>query len=168
MPDQIPNQGAAPVDLSTPVGQVRLLIGDTDPTPGTEQALDGTGTYTFFSDAEITAYLAMLGTPRKAAAQILRAIAASTALKLKKWSSADLMVDGPAIATALLKAADALDTGDAAALAVESQAFAAVVQVGGRSRSADKVRDDEDFLFRGRYVAYPEYAIDPLWRDGLL
>lgn len=136
MVDSIPNQGAAPVDFETAVGQVRLLIGDTDPVPGTEDALDGVGTYVFFSDREITAYIALTGGPRAAAAQILRAIAASTALKLKKWTSADLAVDGPAIASALLRAAAALDTAESNVAAAADQEFAKRVPVGGFSQSA--------------------------------
>jgi hypothetical protein len=52
------NQGVAPPDFTTAVGQVRLLIGDTDPVVD-EGAL--VGTYVFYSDAEIAGLLALYG-----------------------------------------------------------------------------------------------------------
>lgn len=129
--------GLAPVDFDTPVGEVRLLIGDTDPKPGTEDSVNGTGEYAFYSDDEIAAFIRSAGGARPAASGILRAIAASTVLKLKKWSSADLMVDGPSIANALLKAADAIDAGTvAAAVNGDAGPFIAKVPVGGASRAA--------------------------------
>lgn len=132
----IPNEGAVPVDFDTPVGEVRLLIGDTDPVPGSEDATSGTGTFVFYSDAEVEAFVRSYGGARPAAAGILRAIAASTALKLKKWSSADLAVDGPAIADSLLRAADAIDQGTAAVAAPADQAFAMRAPVGGYAPEA--------------------------------
>lgn len=132
----IPNEGAVPVDFDTPVGEVRLLIGDTDPVPGSEDATTGMGAYVFYSDVEIGVFIRSAGGARPAAAGILRAIAASTALKLKKWTSADLAVDGPAIADSLLRAAAAIDAGTAAVNAPTDQAFAAKVPVGGVSGAA--------------------------------
>lgn len=120
----LPNEGAVPVDFASPVGRVRLLIGDTDADPLTLDATSGTGTYVFFSDAEIEAFLTTRGgNTNRAAATILRAIAASQALKLKKWSSADLLVDGSAIANSLL----------AAARAFEQEADASDVAAGGEA-----------------------------------
>ncbi len=136
MADVLPNQGVAPVDLESPVGEVRLLIGDTDPVRGSQDSTLGAGTYVFYSDREIEAFIRSSGGARPAAAGILRAIAASTALKLKKWTSADLAVDGPAIADALLKAAAAIDAGTAAVAAPADQQFSAKVPVGGVSRAA--------------------------------
>lgn len=102
------NSGIAPPDLESPVGLIRLELGDTDPTdvdPAT-----GLGTYLWYSDAELEAMLRLYGdNPRAVAVRILRNIAVSTALKLKKWSSADLSVDGAAITESLLKAAAALE-----------------------------------------------------------
>lgn len=142
MADRIPNEGAVPVDLDTPVGEVRLLIGDTNAKPGTEDATTGTGSFTFYSDDEITAFIRSAGGPRPAASGILRAIAVSQALKLKKWSSADLMADGPAISDALLRAAAAIDAGTAAVAAPADQEFARRVPVGGIAYEAVGARLD--------------------------
>lgn len=102
------NQGVAPPAFDTAVGQVRLLIGDTDP----QNVSGGFGTYAFYSDAELTALLTLHGSDaRRCAVACLRAIAITPALKLKKWSSADLMVDGPAITNSLLAAARAIESG---------------------------------------------------------
>jgi hypothetical protein len=138
----VANRGVADVDFTTPVGEVRLLIGDTDVKDGSQDATDGTGEFVFFGDTEIQAFIRLHGGSRQAAAAILRAIAASTALKLKKWSSADLAVDGPAIANSLLKAADALEAGANADIAAASADFTKVVPVGGHSKAADLARAD--------------------------
>lgn len=99
------NDGLYPVDFSTVVGQVRLLIGDTDP-----MSYEGDeGTYRYFSDAEIDGFLGLCGEePRLAAARALETIAASQALLLKSWSTDDLTVRGEAIAESLRKLAKQL------------------------------------------------------------
>lgn len=114
------NVGQAEVDFESPVGVVRLLIGDVDASEETIDATTGLGEFVFYSDREIQAFLNLRGgSPQRAAATILRTIAVDQSLKLKKWSSADLMVDGPAITQQLLVAAkqcEALaDTADGAA-----------------------------------------------------
>lgn len=103
------NQGAVPVDYSTPTGQVRALLGDTD-------AIDlvppeaGQGSYAWYSDAAIGGLLTVYGgSARRASAQALRTVASSQALILKKFSTDDLSVDGAAIAEALRKLAKDLD-----------------------------------------------------------
>lgn len=99
------NTGLYPADFSTGVGQVRLLIGDSDPI----SVSGSTGTYRYFSDAEIEGFLALQGdSPRLAAARALETIAASQALLLKSWSTDDLSVRGDAIAEALRKLAKQL------------------------------------------------------------
>jgi hypothetical protein len=98
MPNTIPNQGEAPVDLTSNVGKVRLLLGDTDPI----DVSGGFGTYLYFSDSEIEALLGMYGDrPKMAAARALETIAGSQALLLKNWATEDLKVSGDAIANAL-------------------------------------------------------------------
>jgi hypothetical protein len=105
-PDPVANEGKGEVDFDSPVGVVRLLIGDVDPKPETLDATTGDGEFVFYSDREIEAFLKLrAGSPQRAAATILRTIAVDQSLKLKKWSSADLMVDGPAITAQLLAAA---------------------------------------------------------------
>jgi hypothetical protein len=99
------NSCVAPVDLTTDVGRVRVLLGDTDPT----NISGGFGDYLYFSDDELTAVLSMYNDNSKlAAARCLETIAASQALLLKSWSSDDLTVRGDAIAEALRKLAKQL------------------------------------------------------------
>lgn len=124
------NRGTAPVDYTSAVGQVRLLIGDTDPA----NVENGTGDYVFWSDDEIAALIVMFeGNPKRAAVQMLRTIALTPSLKLKKWTSADLMVDGPAITEQLLDAALALENSLNAAARHGAQDFAISAAVGGRA-----------------------------------
>lgn len=99
------NTGVAPVDLGSDVGRVRVLIGDTDAT----NISAGSGTYLYFSDAELESLLTMYDdSPKLAAARALETIAGSQALLLKSWSSDDLTVRGDAIAESLRKIADQL------------------------------------------------------------
>lgn len=96
------NTGVAPPDYTTDVGKVRALLGDTDPT----DIAAGEGTYLYFSDDEIGAFLTMYGDNEKlAAARCLETIAGSQALLLKSWSSDDLTVNGDRIAESLRKIA---------------------------------------------------------------
>lgn len=103
------NAGKYPVDLETPVGLVRTFIGDTDPSNIQGVEPEQTGTYLWYSDEELTALLGQYRqNPRRTAAFIMGQLAFSQSMKLKKWTSADLQVDGPAITEAILKAADRL------------------------------------------------------------
>jgi len=91
------NQGIAPPDFATEVGQVRLLTSDTD----ASNISDSSGEYIWSSDAEITALIGLTGSPSRAALRILRLVAMTPSMQYKKWSSADLSIDGPAITRAL-------------------------------------------------------------------
>ena len=91
------NQGIAPPDFGSEVGQVRLLTSDTD----ASNISGGNGDYIWSSDAEITALISLTGSPPRAALRILRLVAMTPAMQYKKWSSADLSVDGAAITRAL-------------------------------------------------------------------
>lgn len=116
------NTGVAPVNLTSTVGQVRVLLGDTDPT----NVSGGSGTYLYFSDAEITAILGLYDDkPKLAAARALETIAGSQALLLKSWSSDDLSVRGDAIAKELRELAKQLRT---EAVAEDSSEFVALIQ----------------------------------------
>lgn len=134
------NQGVAPPNFETPVGVVRLNVGDTDP----KNISGGMGEYAFFSDAEITAFIAQRGgSPLRAAASIIRRIAGSQALLLKKFTSADLAVDGPAITAALLKSADAIEKeADADDQRTGEEAFL-IVPTGGPAWETYLVRRQE-------------------------
>lgn len=102
------NQGVTPPNFATTVGQFRALIGDSDAIE-LDPPVAGEGSYVWFSDAEIQAFLVLYSeNPKRAAARALMTIAGSQALLLKKWSADDLSVDGAAIAEALRKQAQNL------------------------------------------------------------
>jgi hypothetical protein len=95
------NSGAYPPNYDTDVGRVRLLISDTTATNILGSEPDQTGDYLWHGDTEIEALVSMTGSAERAAIRILRLVAMTPAMQLKKWSSADLSVDGPAITRAL-------------------------------------------------------------------
>lgn len=83
-------------DVTTPLGQVRLLINDTTSDP-------------VFEDTDIAAFLAMEGDHvKRAAAQALDTIADDEALTSKAIRTQDLTTDGPKVAESLRKRAAAL------------------------------------------------------------
>lgn len=84
-------------DPATPTGQVRTLIGDTDETSP------------YFTDEAIAGLLSLEDNEIKlAAADALDAIASTQALLQKKVKVGDISTDGPAVADALRKHAQAL------------------------------------------------------------
>jgi len=96
------NTGIFPADYTSDVGKVRVLIGDTQ----AESVDAGEGTYMYFGDDEIAAFLTMYGDNTKlAAARCLETLATSQAMLLKSWSSDDLTVNGDKIAESLRKLA---------------------------------------------------------------
>lgn len=80
-------------DLATDIGRMRLLIPDRDLTTAV------------FDDDEISAFLALEGDVRSAAALALETIAADQTLVLKVMRLLDVQTDGRAVAEALLKRA---------------------------------------------------------------
>lgn len=104
-----------PPDLGAPVGRVRKYVPDLvlleDPkNPTADPAY-------YFSDAEIAGYLAEYADPderptraqvKRAAADVIDALANNEALVLKKIKTEDLETDGPATANALRAGARAL------------------------------------------------------------
>jgi hypothetical protein len=96
------NSGVSPADFTTDTGRVRVLLGDTEAT----DVVAGVGTYMYFGDDEIAAFLTMYGENVKlATARAMETIAGSQALLLKSWSSDDLTVNGDKIAESLRKIA---------------------------------------------------------------
>ena len=96
------NLGTAPPDMSSDVGKIRVLLGDTDP----QNIISGVGEYTFFSDDELDAFLEMYGGNVKlATARCMETIAGSQVLLLKSWSSDDLSVNGDRITDSLRRVA---------------------------------------------------------------
>jgi len=127
------NLGAYPVDVKTPVGLVRLLIGDTD-TAVIVKANDGSdrGQFAWYSDDEIAALVEVNGGPKPTAVYILRLIAVNQAMLLKKFTSSDLAVDGPGISDTLLKAADAIEKAHNGAEAATAASFFTITPTGHR------------------------------------
>jgi hypothetical protein len=95
------NVGVYPPDYGSVAGAVRVLVGDTTPIAledGTDPAADGQGQYAWYSDDELEALGEMNGSsPKRVAIWVLSQVAISSAFRLKKWTSEDLTVDGPAI-----------------------------------------------------------------------
>ena len=84
-------------DYTTPEGQVRLIIGDLD---------EGKR---LFGDSELQGFLKLCNdSVKRAAADALDTIASSEALLSKKITTQDRSADGPAVADALRKHAEAL------------------------------------------------------------
>lgn len=101
------NLGVFPFIATTPVGQVRVLLGDTDPV---QVGVGDTGTYVLYSDAELEAMVAIFGgSVKRAGAQAIRSAAVAKAMTLGKWRTDDLSVDYAAVAEAMRKAAQDLD-----------------------------------------------------------
>lgn len=94
----------SPLDPTTPVGQLRLLISDSqlrkdpaDPSAPAEY---------YFSDAYLGGFLAMnAGNLKLAAADALLALAVNESLVSKKIRKENLQTDGPAVTNALRLAA---------------------------------------------------------------
>lgn len=126
------NTGIAPPDFSTAVGQVRLLVGDTD----ASDIAEGSGIYHWFSDDEVSAMIDLYnGSVKRAAIWILSQVAVSQSLLLKSWTSEDLAVRGDLITAAIEKTI--------ARLAAEVQ--------------AEESLDDEDFELYPRGGARPRF-----------
>lgn len=91
------NIGAYPPDMTSLAGKVRVLVGDTDAAP-LDPPTPGLGVYAWYSDEELEALGEMNGSnPKRVAIWVLSQVAMSQAMLLKKWTSEDLQVDGPAI-----------------------------------------------------------------------
>lgn len=134
------NLGTFPFDATSPVGKVRLLVGDTDPVQVQQSS---TGTYLWYSDSEIQALLGMFDeNAARTAAHILRTIGLDEAMLLKKFSSADLTVDGPAIARTFFEAARNVDVlADRIDASVDAGGSFALVPTGGRDHLTAGMRD---------------------------
>ena len=91
------NVGAVPPVYDTLAGKVRVLVGDTAPAPLTTP-VTGQGQYAWYSDEELEVLGEMNGgNPKRVAIWVLSQVSISMSMLLKKWTSEDLQVDGPAI-----------------------------------------------------------------------
>lgn len=95
------NTDIFPPDYETPVGKVRVLIGDTE--QRTDPAAPDAGKAYLFSDAELAGLVSIDGGNHYyAAAHALEVLATNEALVSKKIrTEAGLQTDGPAVANAL-------------------------------------------------------------------
>ena len=92
------NVGVYPPDYTTLAGKVRVLVGDTDPAPMTDTGDTTHGQYAWYSDVELEALGDLNGgNPKRVAIWVLGIVPLNQAMLLKKWTSDDLVVDGPAI-----------------------------------------------------------------------
>lgn len=86
------NPGEYPLDPASEVGQYRLIFGDTN-AEEYDPAVPGQRTYTYFSDAEITAMLAQAGTTTRAVAYGYLKLASAAAVESKSVKDYDLQID---------------------------------------------------------------------------
>lgn len=111
------------IDYTTPLGQVRLLLNDVD-----DESPEGL----VFSDAEITAFLAIEGGQVKlAAAQAIDTNASNEALASKVLRDHQLSTDGAKLADALRKHAAALRAQHQAAVDDADDGYFEIVDFGG-------------------------------------
>ena len=91
------NAGINPPDFTTLAGKVRLLVGDTEPDE-LDPPVTGQGDYAWYTDEELEALGGMYGdNPKRVAIYVLSIVAINQSMLLKKWTSEDLQIDGPAI-----------------------------------------------------------------------
>ena len=107
-----------PIDYTSEVGQVRLLMGDvTDPF--------------IFQDEQVAAFITMAGSSiKRAAASGLLVIAANEALLYKYVRTDDLLVDGPKTAAELRAQAKELTAQADAEDAAENEEFFLLARTG--------------------------------------
>lgn len=86
------NLGISPLEPTTPVGQFRLLIGDTTSVP-LEPPVAGFGNYKLFSDAEIEVFLAGSESPEGAAYLAFMQLSGAAAMESRTIKDLDLQVD---------------------------------------------------------------------------
>jgi len=114
------NRGIAPPDPSTPVGQLRGALGDTE-YKELDPPEEGYGSYENFGDTELEALLAMSdGSPTRAAGYGYLKLAAQAANEAVDWASDDKRVTMSKRAEWLTKQAqiwfDLADSGDQSAV----------------------------------------------------
>ena len=93
------NRGLAPLDPTTSVGQLRLLVGDIDYVALVPPEV-GYGDYNNFSDDELTGFLLVSGgSITRASGHAYLRLAALAAAGALSWKSDDLSVDAKQVAT---------------------------------------------------------------------
>jgi len=102
------NIGVYPFVSTTPVGQMRSILGDDEPVQ-IDPPNGVTGSYVLYSDAALESMLLTFGNVKRATAQAIRSAAVAKVMLLGKWRTDDLSVDYAAVAEAMRKLALDLD-----------------------------------------------------------
>lgn len=100
------NPGVYPLDATSDVGKVRLIIGDTISVP-LDPVVSGQQDYTMFSDAEIDVFLSYSESPMRAAGYAYLSLAGVAAQQAESIKDYDLAVDSRQKAEQLRAQADA-------------------------------------------------------------
>lgn len=124
------NPGVFPIDPSTPVGQVRLFIGDVTARP-LSPTVEGQASFDWFSDAELAQFLVSAdGSVQRACGYAILQLATGAALKDGRAIKTDDLSVGAstkgasllAVAQAFFAEADAADEGDSSGFLIVSPA----------------------------------------------
>lgn len=126
------NIGIAPLDPTSPIGQLRVLVGDTDSRP-LDPAQPGLGDYAVFGDIALEAsLLAADSSLNRAAGNLFLTLAAQLSAEGKSIRTEDLSINTTQRGQSLLDIAKAfLAAADDEALA-EADSFVTVAPYGGR------------------------------------
>lgn len=140
------NSGVSPVDATTNIGKVRLLVADVNSVP-LAPPVTGYADYTYFSDAEISAFLtsssdSVLG----AVGYAYMSLAGQAALAAESITDYDLKID---------------TTKKAADLQKQAQVFFTQAGITGGAESFDIVETGTD-PYRPPYEYYP-YPLPQHW-----
>lgn len=99
--------GVFPIDPETPVGQLRVLVGDTTATP-TDPPTPGFAEYAVYGDNDLASAIALAqGNIARAAGNLLTTLAASYAASGKSIKTDDLAIDTTKRGATLLEIARA-------------------------------------------------------------
>ena len=121
------NVGAYPIDPSTPVGALRVLVGDTSG----EELPGGVAEYRVWSDQALQAALTIAGSPYRAAGDLYTGIAAFYAQKGRQVRTDDLQLNTSGRSGAILDIAKQFYAQASEAAAAENSDFFDIVQIGG-------------------------------------
>lgn len=99
------NKGVVPLDPATPVGNLRLILGDVTSAPLVPPET-GFGSYELFSDDELEAFLAQGESPEGAAQLAYMQLAGAAALSAKNVADFDLKVSTEKRAEYLMRMAE--------------------------------------------------------------
>lgn len=138
----MPNPGAAPLDPTTAVGQLRVLVGDTQYIP-LVPPITGQGDYSVWSDTSLLSILMLQsGNTLRAAGNLYLQLAAEYAQSQRSIKTDDLSINTIGRGDTLLKVAQSfLDEAQAGENAAASDVFQ-IIPFGGRSGRNGRVRPE--------------------------